>query len=172
MTDVTSSQRFVADLAPEPPKAQVDHSSLPRRDLLAENVEDADVGQKPNGHKFIPAQQKKILAYVNSRLSQPITVRELSALVNLSASHFSRKFKLTFGDPPCTWLLSRRLKHARKLIAEDEAPLKVIAAEAGFADQSHMTRAFQSFVGLTPGSYRQQLALPSNDRDLAKSGRV
>jgi AraC family transcriptional regulator len=33
-------------------------------------------------------------------------------------------------------------------------PLALVAAEAGFADQSHLTRTFKRFTGMTPGRYR------------------
>ena len=48
----------------------------------------------------------------------------------------------------------RRLDYARRQLADPDRPLAQIAADAGFADQSHLTRVFKRFTGLTPGQYR------------------
>jgi len=36
------------------------------------------------------------------------------------------------------------------------APLADVASDLGFADQSHLTRQFQSMVGISPARYREQ----------------
>jgi AraC-like DNA-binding protein len=48
-----------------------------------------------------------------------------------------------------------RLDWATAQLAATDTPLAVLAAEAGFADQSHFTRAFKGYAGLTPGKYRR-----------------
>ncbi|MNT86708.1 Virulence regulon transcriptional activator VirF [compost metagenome] len=63
-----------------------------------------------------------------------------------------RGFAAAFGLPPHAWLQQCRLSRARRLIAQGRA-LADAAAGAGFADQSHMTRAFVRFLGFTPGAY-------------------
>jgi AraC-like DNA-binding protein len=45
------------------------------------------------------------------------------------------------------------VRGARRLLARDIAPA-VAAAEAGFADQAHLTRWFRRYYGVTPGAYR------------------
>ena len=55
-----------------------------------------------------------------------------------------------------TVTLAERL--ARHQLSERHRPLSQIAAEAGFADQSHFTRTFKRFTGLTPRQYRTFLA--------------
>ena len=51
-----------------------------------------------------------------------------------------------------------RIEFARRQLAGD-ASLSTIAAAAGFCDQSHFTRLFKQYMGLTPAEYR--LALQS-----------
>ena len=43
---------------------------------------------------------------------------------------------------------------ARRLVSSDD-PLARVACEAGFADQSHFTRAFSRRFGVAPGRYRR-----------------
>ena len=50
----------------------------------------------------------------------------------------------------------QRVQHTCQLIAErPNMPLCWIAVEAGFADQSHLTRWFRRYYGLTPGAYQR-----------------
>jgi AraC-like DNA-binding protein len=55
------------------------------------------------------------------------------------------------------YLIQRRIDLVRSLIAQGHS-LAAAAAAAGFADQSHMTRAFRIKYGLTPGAYARALS--------------
>jgi AraC-like DNA-binding protein len=56
-----------------------------------------------------------------------------------------------------TYLIQRRVLLVRQLVTRKRS-LAEAAAEAGFADQSHMTRAFVRQLGVTPARYRAALA--------------
>jgi AraC-like DNA-binding protein len=72
--------------------------------------------------------------------------------------HFAAVFRRHYGCSVGEYLRRRRVHRARQRLAETDLPLAEIATEAGFADQSHLTRMFKRFVGLTPGQYRTFLA--------------
>ena len=76
----------------------------------------------------------------------------LAAEAGLSRFQFLRGFARDTGLPPHAYLIQRRLSLARHLIAQGTA-LADAAAGAGFADQSHMTRAFVRAFGVTPAQY-------------------
>jgi AraC-like DNA-binding protein len=80
------------------------------------------------------------------------TLAELAAEAGLSRFQLLRGFAAAFGLPPHAWLQQCRLSRARCLIAQGQS-LAEAAAGAGFADQSHMTRAFVRFLGFTPGAF-------------------
>ena len=61
----------------------------------------------------------------------------------------ARHFRRAFGTSPDRYRLLRRVALARTAI-ESGRPLARAAAEAGFADQSHLTRQFKRSYGLTP----------------------
>jgi AraC-like DNA-binding protein len=81
------------------------------------------------------------------------SVGEIAARSGMSREGFSRMFSRRSGMPPHAFWLSSRLNQARKLLRAGE-PIAAVAAEAGFADQSHLGRWFRRAFGVTPGQYR------------------
>ncbi|HEY0468097.1 MAG TPA: helix-turn-helix domain-containing protein, partial [Polyangiaceae bacterium] len=70
----------------------------------------------------------------------------------LSRFEALRAFKKRYGLPPHAYQLCLRIGHARRLLLEG-APAAEVAARCGFADQSHFTRHFKRFNGVTPMQY-------------------
>ena len=66
----------------------------------------------------------------------------------------SRGFALVFGVSPEAFRARIRARHALKSIRGSQSPLISIAAELGFADQSHMTRSVKQLTGLGPRAWR------------------
>ena len=64
-------------------------------------------------------------------------------------------FSRAYGCPPVAYQMRLRLELARYLVAAGE-PLTSVAYDAGFADQSHLTRRFKQAFGITPGAYARQ----------------
>ncbi|MBN8648071.1 MAG: AraC family transcriptional regulator [Caulobacterales bacterium] len=64
-----------------------------------------------------------------------------------------RDFRRILGTSPYRYLQYRRIAHAKKLLRAGESFAEAAYA-SGFADQSHFTRIFRNFVGLTPASWR------------------
>ncbi|MFD0663813.1 helix-turn-helix transcriptional regulator [Thermocatellispora tengchongensis] len=69
----------------------------------------------------------------------------------------ARQFRAAFGTSPTRFRTMRRLDRARALIRAGHA-LGEVAAAAGFADQSHLTRMFKRAYGLTPAAWAAALA--------------
>src|SRR5262249_56889635 len=72
-----------------------------------------------------------------------------------------RHFRRAFGTSPDRYRTMRRLALARTAIESGE-PLARAAAEAGFADQSHLTRQFKRTYGLTPGRWTKAVRAASS----------
>lgn len=81
----------------------------------------------------------------------PIAGRAAEA--GLSRAYYSRKYRQTTGLSPLDHRRQARVLAARSMI-EAGVELAAAAAEAGFADQAHMTRQFRQILGVTPGAYR------------------
>jgi transcriptional regulator GlxA family with amidase domain len=92
---------------------------------------------------------------VTARIAAQISLKDLANECRLSASHFAKAFKQTIGEPPHRWLLRQRVKVAKKMLAGSKQSIAEIAIACGFADQSHLTRAFSGIIGVTPGAWRR-----------------
>ncbi|HYD66940.1 helix-turn-helix transcriptional regulator [Azospirillum sp.] len=80
-------------------------------------------------------------------------VGQVARRAGMSREGFSRQFKRRHGMPPHAFWLLQRLNDARRLLRAGE-PIAAVAAETGFADQSHLGRCFRRAFGVTPGRYR------------------
>ena len=104
----------------------------------------------------LPAWQKhRLIAHVDANIGRRVSVRELAALIHLSASHFQRAFKRAFGVAPHGYVARRRIEVAQGLMLATRHSLTEIALHCGLADQSHLTRWFRRLVGETPSAWRR-----------------
>ncbi|HEY6633497.1 MAG TPA: AraC family transcriptional regulator [Rhizobiaceae bacterium] len=90
--------------------------------------------------------------YLRENMTRPVRSHELEAVTGLDRYALSRHFRAAFSTSPHRFLIMRRLQLARRMIEKGEA-LAEIAAEAGFADQSHFNRHFKKAFGMTPGRW-------------------
>ncbi|MFA7413089.1 MAG: AraC family transcriptional regulator [Rhizobium sp.] len=88
--------------------------------------------------------------------ARPVTLGELAQEAGLNKFQLLRAFVRQTGFTPHAYQIQRRIDVARRLIG-DSMPLAEAAAASGFADQSHMTRAFVQRYGVTPGAYAAAL---------------
>jgi AraC-like DNA-binding protein len=86
-----------------------------------------------------------------------VSLAELAALSGVSRFQLLRGFARELRITPHAYLIQRRVRLARQLLADGQSPAQA-AIEAGFADQSHMTRAFVRQLGITPSRYRKAIA--------------
>ena len=104
----------------------------------------------------LPAwQTRRVTAHVEANLSRRIRIQELARLLGLSASHFCRAFKCTFGVSPRDYVLRRRIELAQGLMLTTSESLSSIAVRCGMCDQPHFTRSFHRIVGQTPYTWRR-----------------
>jgi len=101
-------------------------------------------------------QVKRVNRFIDENLTEPILLKDMSAVAQRSTAYFCRAFKRTFGRSPHAYLIDRRVKLAGDLMLESDAPLSEIAQAAGFADQSHFCRHFRQVTGETPAAWRRE----------------
>jgi AraC family transcriptional regulator len=86
---------------------------------------------------------------------QPGSLADLAAFAGVHPAHLARSFRRSFGQSVGDYARALRLEWAAEELAREDTCLADIALRAGFADQSHFTRAFRRHTGVTPGRYRQ-----------------
>jgi AraC-like DNA-binding protein len=99
----------------------------------------------------------KAIQRLNSAPDAHVSLAELAALSGVSRFQLLRGFAREVGITPHAYLVQRRVRLARRLLADGQTPAQA-AILAGFADQSHMTRAFVRQLGVTPSRYRAAVA--------------
>lgn len=104
--------------------------------------------------KAVPDAIAKARAMIEADPSLPVTLDGLARECGLGKFQLLRGFCKATGLTPHAFLIQRRVALARRLIA-GRLPLAEAAIEAGFADQSHMTRLFVRTFGVTPRLYAQ-----------------
>lgn len=90
--------------------------------------------------------------YIEDTFTRNFSIKELSAVCNLSPYHLIRVFHQCIGVPPHVYLKQVRIKRAKVLLAK-KFSMAFIAHEVGFADQSHFTKQFKQITGITPKKY-------------------
>lgn len=84
-------------------------------------------------------------------------IEAFEAVSGLDRWALARQFRAAFGTCPSSFRTMRQLDRARRMIAGG-LPLAEVALDAGFADQSHMSRMFKRAYGLTPAKWAAALA--------------
>jgi len=82
-----------------------------------------------------------------------LTAEDLAAAAGCSRYAAYRAFTQAYGLAPSDYQRQLRVRAARRLLCAGVTPARA-AAEAGFADQAHLTRWFRRYYGVTPGAYR------------------
>jgi AraC-like DNA-binding protein len=99
--------------------------------------------------------RRRVLEHIRSNLDGSIQVEDLAMAAGLSVHHFARAFKQTIGVSPHRYLVQQRVERAAQLLGATDRSLSEIAAEVGFADQSHFSKNFNRVTGSTPNAFRR-----------------
>ena len=94
-----------------------------------------------------------LIDWIGNNLGLPLDVEALAARARQSVRSFHRRFTAATGRTPAAFVEARRLEFARTLL-ETGAPLKHVAAEAGFGSAERLTRAFTRVFGVAPSMWR------------------
>jgi AraC-like DNA-binding protein len=89
-----------------------------------------------------------------------LTADDLAAAAGCSRYAAYRAFRQAYGLSPSDYQRQLRVRTARRLLSTGAGPAQV-AADAGFADQAHLTRWFRRYYGVTPGAYRVAVSGPA-----------
>ncbi|WP_165982214.1 helix-turn-helix domain-containing protein [Dankookia rubra] len=97
---------------------------------------------------------RRVQDYLESNLSEAVTLIDLAQVAGLSRSYFAAQFRATTGYRPHDYVVAHRIDRAKAMLAEDHTPLVEIALAVGFQTQAHFSTVFKRCTGTTPGRWR------------------
>lgn len=109
-------------------------------------------GQRPTKARFDYPATQRAREFMDSAGEQSVTLAKLEDVSGRNRWQLSRDFRTLFGTSPYRYLTKRRLERFKQYVHAGHT-LADAALDAGFADQSHMTRQFADAFGIGPGRW-------------------
>jgi AraC family transcriptional regulator len=97
-----------------------------------------------------------VIAYIRDNLTKVFTIDELAAKAYMSKASFFRHFKQELGISPYEFIISEKIKYAKKLLTNGKYSITDISSILAFGSTSYFVRHFRSVTGITPLKYRRQ----------------
>jgi AraC-like DNA-binding protein len=93
--------------------------------------------------------------WIDAHSHRPIDLEDAAGQADISPFHFLRLFSGVLGVTPHQYLLRSRLRHAARLLADDERSVTDVAYDVGFGDLSNFVRTFHHAAGVSPRRFRE-----------------
>jgi AraC-like DNA-binding protein len=93
--------------------------------------------------------------WIDERSTDAVDLEQAAHAAGLSAFHFLRLFANVLGVTPHQYLVRSRLRHAARLLADEERAITDVAYDVGFGDLSNFVRTFRRAAGVSPGGFRR-----------------
>ncbi len=100
---------------------------------------------------------KRARELLHDRCNSRLCIGDMAHELGVHPVYFARGFRQAFGCTPGEYFTRCRMHKVMELLRGTNLPLSEIALQAGFFDQSHLTKAFRSHFGLAPHGYRNRL---------------
>ena len=115
-------------------------------------------GKPPSSQSAAPRDRRRAVdaaIWIDANSHDDIGLEGAASEAGLSSFHFLRLFSQVLGVTPHQYLVRSRLRHAARLLADDDRPVTDVAFDVGFADLSNFTRTFHRAAGVSPRGFRQ-----------------
>jgi AraC family transcriptional regulator len=108
-----------------------------------------------NAERLPPPWLLRARDLIHARFRDPLRIADVACEADVHPGHLARAFRQHFHMTLGSYVRTLRLEWVAARLLGSEESLASIASAAGFADQSHLTRAFKVYSGLTPHAYRR-----------------
>jgi len=92
--------------------------------------------------------------WIDENSHREIDLEQAASRAELSPFHFLRLFSGVARRHPASVLVRSRLRHAARLLADDDRPITAVAYDVGFAISSNFVRTFHRAAGVSPRKFR------------------
>src|SRR6476661_11144164 len=117
------------------------------------------VSGRPNQPVTTPARDRRraveTALWIDAHSHQQIDLEQAAGQAGISPFHFLRLFSSVLGVTPHQYLVRSRLRHAARLLADDDTSITDVAYDVGFGDLSNFVRTFHRAAGVSPLRFRQ-----------------
>ena len=96
----------------------------------------------------------RAIGYIQSHLTDKLSVEEIAANAGYSASYFSHLFAEETGLSPYQFVVKSRIEHAQQLLKTTRQTVQEIAFQCGFNSAANFCYTFRKLVGTSPHEYR------------------
>lgn len=122
--------------------------------LLEQVLQEYAAVRQEIGNRTPDDQIQMLCGYTERHFAENIALDDLISMTSFGKTYLIRSFTKQVGISPYRYLQTIRIGKAKKLLEQGAEPIDA-AGLAGFSDQSHFTRFFKSFIGLTPKQYQR-----------------
>jgi AraC family transcriptional regulator len=98
---------------------------------------------------------KRVYDFVEANIENRILLHMLASAAGVSRMYFAAQFRAATGMRPHSYVLQRRMAHARKILSQPESTIVDTAFSVGFQTQAHFTTVFKEMEGITPHRWRE-----------------
>lgn len=104
----------------------------------------------------------EILAYMNKRITEPLTIEEICHEFYISRSSLQALFKTHLNTSPKNYLLNIKLQKSKELIRDNQYTISEIAYRLGFSSIHYFSRLFKKYFNITPSAYARKITESQN----------
>ncbi|MCR5420798.1 MAG: AraC family transcriptional regulator [Lachnospiraceae bacterium] len=104
---------------------------------------------------------EQAINYIALNYQNPVTLDEISEILNLCPSYFSKKFKTETGSTFKEYLNYIRLKQATQMLLTTDDSITKIALNCGFNSSNYFKDSFKKKQGMSPRDFRNTLSNPA-----------
>ncbi len=104
----------------------------------------------------LPPFARLAVAYIQTHLSDNITVKEAAKALLVNPDYLSHRFHQEVGIPFIQYVNQQRIQQAAALLKRTELQIQQVAAAVGYNNASYFNRQFVRFWGVTPSVYRSK----------------
>jgi AraC-like DNA-binding protein len=109
-------------------------------------------------HLLDLARLRRVRDRIDREYAQPLDVEALARGAHMSAGHFSRQFRLAYGESPYSYLMTRRIERAMALLRRGDLNVTEVCFEVGCSSLGTFSSRFTELVGMPPSDYRRNEA--------------
>src|SRR5436309_11803096 len=102
------------------------------------------------------ARLRRVRDRIDREYAQPLDVESLARDAHMSAGHFSRRFRLAYGESPYAYLMTRRIERAMALLRGSDLSVTEVCFEVGCSSLGTFSTRFAELVGVPPSTYRRE----------------